>query len=282
MASISGTRVNPETGEALNPEQQGLLDSQNESEEYEGLSPLAMGLLQAGASMMRSGGWRNRPMTTSEAIGHAIPEGIRGYYNQDMMNQQEEAEFYARQQAEEQAQQTEDQLLREQKQEQLQIQQAIDALELIDDTVINRGTKRMLKEMLRRGGKTAQDAMTKIVELTSAKEEAKEEKAGKVFKHPELGIWGQFNKDGIWETIEIPEADVAGFPVGLFTIGSEKAKKVLARQQIKNADLPEGTKFIDVKPIGFNGIDSGVSIAFLNKNNEQILTEEDKETQSDP
>jgi len=118
MGSISGTRVNPETGEALNPAQQGLLDSQNESEEYEGLSPLAMGLLQAGASMMRSGGWRNRPMTTSEAIGYAIPAGIGGYYNQEVRNQQEEAEFYARQQAEQEAQQAQDQARQAQEQQQ--------------------------------------------------------------------------------------------------------------------------------------------------------------------
>ena len=104
MGSISGRRIDPETGELLNPDpKKSLLKSEEENEEYEGLSPLAMGLLQAGASMMRNSGWRNTPMTTSEAIGHAIPAGIGGYYNQDVRNQQEEANFYAQQQAEQQA-----------------------------------------------------------------------------------------------------------------------------------------------------------------------------------
>jgi hypothetical protein len=259
-------------------ESAGLLDSQNEPEEYEGLSPLAMGLLQAGASMMRSGGWRNTPMTTGEAIGHAIPAGIGGYYNQDMMNQQGEAEFYERQQAEEQARLQEDQLRIQQEQEQLQIQQAIDQLALIPTSVIRPSTKEYLKLQLQQGGKSAQEAMTKIVELTSAKEEAK---AGEPYDHPIYGH-GQFDTKGIWKSIEKKDKSIAGFPVGLFTVGSEKAKKVLARQQIKEGDLPAGTFFIDVKAVGFNGEDSGVTIAFLNKNNEQILTEEDKEVQSNP
>ena len=154
-------------------ESAGLLDSQNEPEEYEGLSPLAMGLLQAGASMMRSGGWRNTPMTTGEAIGHAIPAGIGGYYNQEVRNQQGEAQFYERQQAEQLAQQTKDQLRIQQQQEQLQIQQAIDQLDLIPTSIIRPSTKEYLKLQLQQGGKSAQDAMKKIVELTSVKEEAK-------------------------------------------------------------------------------------------------------------
>ena len=46
----------------------------------EGMSPLTMGLLQAGASMMRQSGWRRTPITTSEQIGYAIPAGIQAYY----------------------------------------------------------------------------------------------------------------------------------------------------------------------------------------------------------
>ena len=98
-----GIPYNTRTRKAKNPKQQSLLE--DHSEEYEGLSPLAMGLLQAGASMMRNSGWRNTPMTTSEMIGHAIPAGVGGYFNQDARNQQEEAEFDARQQAEQQAEQ---------------------------------------------------------------------------------------------------------------------------------------------------------------------------------
>ena len=50
---IAGVSVDVDTGKAKNKQEQGLLDSQNERGEYEGLSPLAMVLLQAGASMMR-------------------------------------------------------------------------------------------------------------------------------------------------------------------------------------------------------------------------------------
>ncbi|MBT4050083.1 MAG: hypothetical protein HOE64_17180 [Nitrospina sp.] len=100
---LAGISVDPSTGKARDPKKQGLLDAQNEPEEYEGLSPIAMGLLQAGASMMRNSGWRNTPMTTSEAIGYAIPEGLQGYYNQSAANQEEQNNLELRQQAEEDA-----------------------------------------------------------------------------------------------------------------------------------------------------------------------------------
>jgi len=273
MASISGTRVNPETGEALNPEQQGLLDSQNESEEYEGMSPLAMGLLQAGASMMRSGGWRNTPMTTGEAIGHAIPAGIGGYYNQDVRNQQGEAEFYERQQAEQQAQQEQDQARQTQEQEQLQIQQAIDQLDLIDTTIINRGTKAMLKEKLRQGGESFQEAVTKIIELTS------EKRAGKVQKHPDFpDLLGQFDKDNNWKPIDVPEKDFAGSPLGTFQIGSDKSNKVLALQEITT--VPDNAIYMNAKGLGFDGKYYGAEITFLDKDHTQIKTAEDEEKEA--
>lgn len=63
-----------------------------EEEEEEGPSPLAMGLLQLGASMMRDEGWRDRPITLGESLGKAIPHGIAGYYNQDALNRQHESE----------------------------------------------------------------------------------------------------------------------------------------------------------------------------------------------
>ncbi len=84
-------------------ESSSLLDSEDSTDEYEGLSPIAMGLLQAGASMMRNSGWRNTPMTMGEAVGNAIPAGLQGYYNQDAMNRQEEQGLYERQQAEQTA-----------------------------------------------------------------------------------------------------------------------------------------------------------------------------------
>ena len=84
-------------------ESSSLLDSEDSTDEYEGLSPIAMGLLQAGASMMRNSGWRNTPITMGEAVGNAIPAGLQGYYNQDAMNRQEEQGLYERQQAEQEA-----------------------------------------------------------------------------------------------------------------------------------------------------------------------------------
>ena len=68
--------------------------------------------------------------------------------------------------------------------------------------------------------------------------------------------------------------------MGTFQIGSDKANKVLALQEITN--VPDGTKYINATPLGFGGVNYGTTIAFLNKNNEQITTEEDKEVQSDP
>jgi len=79
-------------GDATDPAQQKLLDRQREKEEEEGPSPLAMGLLQLGASMMRDEGWRDRPITLGESLGKAIPRGITGYYNQDALNRQYEGE----------------------------------------------------------------------------------------------------------------------------------------------------------------------------------------------
>ena len=250
-----------------------LLKSEEENEEYEGLSPLAMGLLQAGASMMRNSGWRNTPMTTSEMIGHAIPAGIGGYYNQDVRNQQEEAEFYAQQQAEQQAQQQKDQLRIQQEQQQLQIQQAIDQLDLIDTTIINRGTKAMLKEKLKLGGKSFQEAMTKIIELTS------EKRAGKVQKHPDFpDLLGQFDEKGNWNPIELPEKDVAGVPLGTFQIGTDKANHVLALQQIK--DVPKGAKYMNAKGLGFGGKYHGTEVTFLDGDYNQIKSASDEEKEA--
>ena len=65
---------------------------EEEEEEENNPSPLAMGLLQLGASMMRDEGWRDRPITLGESLGKAIPRGIAGYYNQDALNRQYEGE----------------------------------------------------------------------------------------------------------------------------------------------------------------------------------------------
>ena len=78
------------SGNATDPAQQKILDRQREKEEEEkGTSPLAMGLLQLGASMMRDEGWKDRPITLGESLGKAIPRGISGYYNQDAINRED-------------------------------------------------------------------------------------------------------------------------------------------------------------------------------------------------
>ena len=99
---IAGIGYNPDTMEANNPEEQGLLDQsraeegEDEREWYEPLDQFpayGAGLLAAGASMMRQSGWRDVPITQDEMIGHAIPAGMEAYYNQKIMNQQEDADI---------------------------------------------------------------------------------------------------------------------------------------------------------------------------------------------
>jgi hypothetical protein len=100
------------SGRAKNPKQQTLLDQLEEEEEeeegkeegkgederewYEPLDQFpayGAGLLAAGASMMRQSGWRDTPITQNEMIGHAIPAGMEAYYNQEIMNRQEDADI---------------------------------------------------------------------------------------------------------------------------------------------------------------------------------------------
>jgi len=76
----------------LSDEAKAQIEEEEEEEEENYPSPIAMGLLQLGASMMRDEGWRDRPITLGESLGKAIPRGIAGYYNQDMLNRQYEAE----------------------------------------------------------------------------------------------------------------------------------------------------------------------------------------------
>ena len=108
----AGVAVNPDTGEAIRPEQQGLLDESQEEEgpeERKWYEPLdqfpayGAGLLAAGASMMRQSGWRDTPITRDEMIGSAIPAGMEAYYNQKIMNREEDQALYERQQAEQTA-----------------------------------------------------------------------------------------------------------------------------------------------------------------------------------
>ena len=76
----------------MSDEAKAQIKEEEEGEGEDNPSPIAMGLLQLGASMMRDEGWRDRPITLGESLGKAIPRGIAGYYNQDALNRQYEGE----------------------------------------------------------------------------------------------------------------------------------------------------------------------------------------------
>jgi hypothetical protein len=268
MGSIAGTRVNPETGKALNPEQQGLLDSQNASDEYEGMSPLAMGLLQAGASMMRSGGWRNTPMTTGEAIGHAIPAGITGYYNQDIMNQQGEAEFYERQQAEEQARIQKEQLLNKQGLEQEEMTRMLLAVDNLD---IKNNRKTYLKGLIRRGGKDAQIAFEEINTILTKEEAFKAEKpyllkgVGTVYK----------NHKGDIIKLADEKKSYGDIKFGTYGLKNLNAMKLMEDQGLTP---PENAKDILIEPIAVSGDVVGIKTQWLDDDGNPIeKTKSEKE-----
>jgi len=102
MGTVAGIPVDPITGQPKSEE--GLLAlKKQEEEEAVGFDPLHAAALSAGASLLRNSGWRRRPMTFGEQIGHAIPAGMEAYYNQDALNQNEQQALYDRQQAEAQA-----------------------------------------------------------------------------------------------------------------------------------------------------------------------------------
>ena len=254
---VAGVNTPPKEEE----EEKGLLS-------YRGMSPLAMGLLQAGASMMRQSGWRNRPVTTGEMIGHAIPAGIQGY-NQEMMIEQQEL---AQQQALEQERQQQELLFNKQQQEQANIKLMVAELERIDTKLLNRGQKRILMAQLLAGGKIAQEASKTIMKILT------EKRAGEIQKHPTLGIYGQYDEKGNWKTIEVPPEEIAGVPLGTTEYGSEMSNKILASQQITT--VPEGTMYIDAKAISSDGVSRGTHITFLNDKKEQIKSEEEKEAEN--
>ena len=109
MGTVAGIPVDPITGEPRTAE--GLLalrkqqkeEREAKKEKETGFDPLRAAGLAAGASLLRTGGWRHRPMSLGEQIGHAIPAGMQAYYNQDALNQNEQQALYERQQAEQKA-----------------------------------------------------------------------------------------------------------------------------------------------------------------------------------
>ena len=102
--NLEGIPVDPLTGEPLTEAGLLALKKQEEEEQEEsGFDPMRMAALQAGASLLRHSGPRYTPMSFGQAIGHAIPAGIQGYYQQDALNQQEQQAMLERQQAEQEA-----------------------------------------------------------------------------------------------------------------------------------------------------------------------------------
>ena len=254
---VAGVNTPPKQEEK--EEEKGLLS-------YRGMSPLAMGLLQAGASMMRQSGWRNRPVTTGEMIGHAIPAGIQGY-NQEMMIEQQEL---AQQQALEKERKKQELLVNKKKQEQANIKLMVAELERIDTKLLNREQKRILMAQLLAGGKIAEEASKTIMKILT------EKRAGEPYLHSELG-WVQEDKDGKIEVLK--ENQVAGVPLGTTEYGSEMSNKILASQQITT--VPEGTMYIDAKAISdSDGVSRGTHISFLNDKKEQIKSEKEKKAEN--
>ena len=96
MSEENDITWNAEIGRSLPTIPSDIKKKEEEEEVEENYpSPIAMGLLQLGASMMRDEGWRDRPITLGESLGKAIPRGIAGYYNQDALNRQHESEAAA-------------------------------------------------------------------------------------------------------------------------------------------------------------------------------------------
>jgi len=251
------------------PPKEGLLKSEEENEEYEGLSPLAMGLLQAGASMMRNSGWRNRPMTTSEMIGHAIPAGLGGYLNQDARNQQGEAEFYAQQQAEQQAEQL--RIQEQQKQNEI-----IEIIAQVQTAPITNKEKTEIIAYLK-----SSDPATRQLGLKRFEKLRDEKKAGERYYDEDLKAWIQKDKEGNVTVLKEDAKTYAGTPLGTYGVGTEEGKLILTKQLGESGSAPEGASFVETKPIMVNKEVAGVYLSFLNEDGNKIEKEGAKEGNSE-
>ena len=89
-----------------------------------GVDPWMMGLLGAGASVLRNSGWRNTPITQGEMLGYAIPAGVNAYQQQAQMNARQQAQYQAY--ADQQAAAEQQALIDQQQAEAGQAQQLID------------------------------------------------------------------------------------------------------------------------------------------------------------
>ena len=107
------------------------------TKEDEGPSPLAMGLLQLGASMMRDEGWQDRPITLGESIGKAIPYGIAGYYNQQERNRVNRDQLLSERQGILKQQQAEETALSDQEEKKRKLGAFIQYVDGLDDTLLN-------------------------------------------------------------------------------------------------------------------------------------------------
>ena len=171
MATLSGIPVDPITGEPKDKKHLLALEKQEEEEQEEsGFDPMRMAALQAGASLLRSSGPRYLPMSFGQAIGHAIPAGIQGYYQQDALNQQEQQAMLERQQAEQQALQDKQQVLIDEK---IARDKRTDFEEMLAVSGLSHKLQTFYREMYRENPVKAFEAISKKMTEKKGKEASK-------------------------------------------------------------------------------------------------------------
>jgi len=106
-----------------------------------GVDPWMMGLLGAGASVLRNSGWRNTPITQGEMLGYAIPAGVNAYQQQAQMNARQQAQYQAY--ADQQAAAEQQALIDQQQAEAGQAQQLIDNNLAQENLAVNQAKVRL-------------------------------------------------------------------------------------------------------------------------------------------
>jgi hypothetical protein len=134
-------------------------------------------------------------------------------------------------------------------------------LDTIDSKLLNREQKRILKSQLLAGGKIAEEASKKIMEILTQK------RAGEPYLHKDLG-WVQEDKDGKIEVLKENQKDYNGSPLGTSEIGTPEATLVLNSHGIST--VPKGVKYLDNNPIIIDKKVQGTHIIFKDKYGDEI------------
>ena len=167
------------------------IKKQEEEEEEENYpSPIAMGLLGAGASMLRQSGWRDTPITLGEQIGHAIPHGMQAYYQQDILNQQEQAAIAEAEQEAAQAQAEADNL------------QAFHAT-VLDAPGLNDAQRNNIIAMSKLGKDGIKKAMDRFTELQTRGEEWTDPYVDPL--NPEIALKKNLKTNEVVEAFKLPD-----------------------------------------------------------------------------